>query len=302
MITIDQIEAQFKSQEPDYHSFCNELSRLLEKKFDESGIRLAFSLKSRVKTLDSLVGKHTRAKSQNGISIKKSIDEIYDIVGLRVVVLYPDQKEVIVQKIKEIFDDKVKLNKVRSASIMEFGYTSSHLICSIPQPWMASPTWESGKNKKFEIQVRTLSEHIWATLSHDLFYKKENIPEELTREMSKTKALLEICDDKIRSIQIATLDYNSRIESLPYADVLKLDLNSATFKRITVKYCASAAELGDDWFDMWSTWVQVTAEVLTAELFNELLSGLNKDWSHHNDFINDVTVLLDEYRQHMRCE
>ena len=295
MLSNTQISEEYDRQKDENESLRFQLGSLIKKRLTDNNISLAFPIESRVKTLPSLTDKHNRDRSQGGIKIKQSINEVYDMVGLRIVVLYPDLKDIIVDSLYQLFEGNLEVKEVKAASTKEFSYTSSHLICSIPNKWQGSPTWESAKNKRFEIQVRTLSEHIWATLSHDLFYKKENIPEELERDLYKTKAILEICNDKIQDIKSTASQYFSKIESMPYENVKEQDLNTATFKRVALNYCPSCADMDYRWFEKWSSYIEQKADILKVSLLDDLLQGWDKEWQDPKHFIDELIATTEEY-------
>ena len=48
-----------------------------------------------------------------------------------------------------------------------------------------------------EIQIRTVMQHAWAEIEHDLGYKsKEDIPDKYRRQFSILAGLIELADDK----------------------------------------------------------------------------------------------------------
>src|SRR5205085_1517691 len=85
----------------------------------------------------------------------------------------------------------------------EFGYRSIHYVLTVnpgklsdqhiatpvPQALLASPPL------KAELQVRTLLEHAWANIGHDLLYKTEvRIPDHIHRQFAIIAAMLENAD------------------------------------------------------------------------------------------------------------
>jgi putative GTP pyrophosphokinase len=75
-----------------------------------------------------------------------------------------------------------------------FGYLSRHYVIGLRKAWKKIPGF-SGLDFKVEIQVRTLSQHIWAAASHVLQYKKEaDVPPAVARSIHRVAALLETVD------------------------------------------------------------------------------------------------------------
>ena len=85
-----------------------------------------------------------------------------------------------------------------------FGYLSLHYICSLPKD-AGYP--DELCSKRFEIQIRTILQHAWAAINHDLGYKSEfGVPRAVTREFARLAGLLEIADDEF----VRTRDHINR--------------------------------------------------------------------------------------------
>jgi len=93
----------------------------------------------------------------------------------------------------------------------EFGYSSIHILGKINLATAreidsTNPTLYH--NKMFEIQVRTMSEHIFSMLSHKFSYKSAKyIPSEIKRPLYRIAALTEIMDNEIRNFEEARTKY-----------------------------------------------------------------------------------------------
>lgn len=221
---------EYSGIKDDYSDFLEESKRYVEKRLNKEGVELAFPITSRVKTINSIKEKHESGR----FNLKKSVTELEDLVGIRIVVLFADDKEKIVNLLKGEFD--LFNERKFDSGIDKFGYSSFHLIIK-PKPEWKGPPWDAHRHKLLEVQVRTLSEHIWAETSHNLFYKvEENIPKEIRRELSQLAALLEVADEKLQNVKNSVNTYISTIAEMPYDEILKLDLNPFTLKRVYSKY------------------------------------------------------------------
>src|SRR5690606_6286322 len=115
----------------------------------------------------------------------------------------------------------------------KFGYSSAHLVLGVKDDWLKTPDWEDHLDKKVEVQIRTLSEHIWAETSHSLFYKREeNIPTVISRDLYRLAALLEVVDEKMQGIKDSVESHFEYIRKCPYQEILTMDLNPETFRRV----------------------------------------------------------------------
>jgi len=225
------IEREHKNIFEDYEDFLKEFKRIVGKILHKHEIPIAFGISGRLKTIDSILEKI----SSERFIIKKSITELNDLIGLRIVLIFPEYKNNVVDLLTsefQLFNDHNKSTQ----SPDKFGYSSIHLILGIKNEWTKIPDWENHLDKKIEVQVRTLSEHIWAETSHTLFYKREeNIPNIINRDLSKLSALLEIVDDNLQSIKHKVEKHFKYIANAPYDEILNQDLNSETFRRIMHK-------------------------------------------------------------------
>lgn len=157
---------------------------------DDNDVVLGVPLESRVKSLESIIEKMDR-KSR---SIAHVID-LDDFIGLRVILLFKHDVAKTCALIKSKFDILEEENTANRLGDSQFGYQSNHLIARLPSHWCQIPSLMGLERFKIEIQVRTMSQHIWAAASHKLQYKQEsNIPLPLKRTINRVSALLETVD------------------------------------------------------------------------------------------------------------
>ena len=185
--------------------------------FREAGLLVA-AIESRVKAYDSLAGK-LELKGQK----YKSLADITDILGLRVITFYIDDVDKVASAVEKLFEidwentiDKRKIHEIDS-----FGYLSLHYICSVP-----------GFSYRFEIQMRTLLQHAWANMDHDTGYKSGvEIPKRYLRNMSRLAGMLELVDDEFSKIRIELTDYRRKVQSLVRSGNLdEVPLDGDTFR------------------------------------------------------------------------
>ena len=155
----------------------------------------------RIKTESSLAGKLELKGSKY-----KSIEDVTDLVGLRVITFYTDDVDKVAAIAKRTFDidwkesvDKRKLHQLDS-----FGYNSLHFICRLQ---------EGGP--RFELQMRTALQHVWSTIEHDTGYKGEvKIPKEYRRQFSRLAGMLELVDDEFSRLRTVLTDYRRQVQAL----------------------------------------------------------------------------------------
>lgn len=154
-----------------------------------------FSIEHRIKKEASLKGKLERNRRYN------YFEEITDILGARVICYFADEVDVIGEGIEQNFlvDWENSSDKRKQIRADSFGYLSLHYICSLPEN-QGYP--EALCKWKFEIQIRTILQHVWSDIEHDLGYKSEfGIPRAVRRDFSRMAGLLEIADDEFVRIR-----------------------------------------------------------------------------------------------------
>lgn len=273
----------------DYSDFLNEVKRTVEILL-RNKIPIAFNTYGRLKEYESIEEKNNSKR----FVIKKSITELNDLVGLRIVLLFPEYKDKVIDLLLEEFKPIVDYKK--SIPVVDkFGYSSAHLILGIKDEWLKTPHWIEHADKKIEIQVRTLSEHIWAETSHSLFYKREeNIPKIITRDLYRLSALLEVVDEKLQNIKDGVSEHFEFIEICPYETILTLDLNSETFKRVMKENSNGQYNLDDNQNRELSSRIERDYNILNTVVLNELISGkIDLENFEIKKYINDVFEMLE---------
>ena len=160
---------------------------ILEQALKKTDIKL-HSMSSRIKELRSLLGKVKRKKYKN------PLNEIHDIVGLRVVCLFLSDIERIAAVIRDSFTVLSEDNKIEGSDVSSFGYMSVHFIVTM-KPEYAGPRYDHISKLPFEIQVRTIAMDAWANVSHYLDYKSDkDVPSDLRRDFYALSGLFYVAD------------------------------------------------------------------------------------------------------------
>lgn len=213
----EAILEEYQSNLPRFREVEQTVKQKLSDTFREAGLLVA-AIESRVKAYDSLAGK-LELKGQK----YKSLADITDILGLRVITFYIDDVDKVASAVEKLFEidwentiDKRKIHEIDS-----FGYLSLHYICSVP-----------GFPYRFEIQMRTLLQHAWANMDHDTGYKSGvEIPKRYLRNMSRLAGMLELVDDEFSKIRIELTDYRRKVQSLVRSGNLdEVPLDGDTFR------------------------------------------------------------------------
>lgn len=171
----------------DFEELEKEAKYILQKQLTRKKIKY-YAIPSRIKTFKSFEDKTIRKE------LSKPLQQIKDILGIRVICLLRSDLARISKLIKQSFDVVEEDCKWDTNEISTFGYLSSHLIARLPQK-CSGPRYDHLKKLRFEIQLRTLAMDAWATLSHYLDYKKDvDVPTELKKDFYALSGLFYVAD------------------------------------------------------------------------------------------------------------
>ena len=157
----------------------------------------------RVKTVESLSGKVSR-KTYNNLT------DIADLCGIRIITYFNDDVDKIASIINQEFEVDIAntIDKRKSEDPTKFGYVSLHYVISLKEDRSPKLLYDKFKDIKLEIQIRTVMQHAWAEIEHDLGYKsKEDIPDKYRRQFSILAGLIELADDNFVQLKNNIVNY-----------------------------------------------------------------------------------------------
>jgi len=226
----DKLELEYKEKHFLYNKFCSEIVKQLEEILSQANISTAFPIESREKSWTSICEKCERDKIT-----PKNLDEIEDIAGVRVILLFIRDLDKTCGIIEENFKVLKKEDITERLEENKFGYSSIHYILTPPKGWFSLPSLKDLKGFKAEVQVRTASQHIWAAASHILQYKREkDVPIPLQRSINRAAALLETVDLEFERVLSERGLYIKTIEKVK-DEALNTDSLRKTLERLLPK-------------------------------------------------------------------
>ena len=201
---------------------CREVARQLQHLIEKQQIQLAVPIQFRAKSFSSIADKLKDGR----FTIKKSILELQDLAGFRTITLFKRDVIKITELLSSNFEIIKQYNTEDKLQESEFGYSSIHIVCKLKDTWLTIPSFSDFKDIKFEIQVRTLSQHSWAEASNIFQYKKEdNVPKPLKRSISRISALLETVDLEFERLLSERGAYKEEIKQQSETDSHKLNVD-----------------------------------------------------------------------------
>lgn len=187
---LDFLKMNYESHRPHAQRFMATIIEQLSNLIEKNEITLGTQIESRIKSIQSVEEKTKR----KGKSIQ-CITDFDDFIGIRIIVLFKSDIDKTCDLIRKYFSVVDEEDVSRRLDSDQFGYQSTHYSIKIPEDWLKVPTLVGLGSYKAEVQVRTLSQHIWAVASHKLQYKQENnVPMPVRRSINRVSALLETVD------------------------------------------------------------------------------------------------------------
>ena len=201
---VDQAR-QFQQAMMRYTCAIREVKTKLEVLNDELSVKNQRNpiemIKSRVKKPKSIVEKLQRRGFEISLeSMEKNLD---DVAGIRIICSFLDD-------IYEVADMLIRQDDVKVLAVKDYiqkpkpnGYRSYHMIIEIPVFFS-----DSKKPIRVEVQIRTIAMDFWASLDHQLKYKKSFIDDngEISEELKQ-------CAEVIAGTDVKMLEIRKKIEA-----------------------------------------------------------------------------------------
>lgn len=157
-------------------------------------------IKSRIKTAESIVKKLKRNHYES--TIENMVNHVNDIAGIRLVCSFTSDIYRLAEMIGRQNDLTVVSVKDYIKNPKDSGYKSYHMLVTVPI-FLTDRVIDT----KVEIQIRTIAMDFWASLDHQLKYKKELVDgTDISRELKD-------CADVIAQTDEKMLDIRKRIEA-----------------------------------------------------------------------------------------
>jgi len=294
----EQILFEYNNQKLIYEQFGLKLKRLIEELIQEQKISV-HQISARVKDSQSLNKKIDRKKGKY-----KHISDITDICGIRVITYLESDVDSIASIIEQEFEiDKDNSIDKRKLDLNQFGYKSLHYVLSLNSTRAELTENKKYSNIKLEIQIRSILQHAWAEIEHDLGYKGEiTIPDELKRSFNRLAALLETADIEFDRLKNEILKYEQTVSKKIEEKPERVKLNKASLrsflntnpvlneaKEIIVKNSSCVFSEADDFYNELEKFPLF--DILTVSDFEQSLESKK---TNYLKFVNNFTENMEE--------
>ncbi|MGT2832923.1 GTP pyrophosphokinase [Streptococcus halotolerans] len=164
-----------------------------------TGFKLYEHLHSRIKTVESMQEKLVRKGYAQ--TPQSALKKVRDSIGFRIVCAFVDDIYQTIEVLREMDDITIVAEKDYIQNAKPNGYRSYHLILEMATSY---PDCEGNEQGRYyiEIQLRTIAMDSWASLEHQMKYKRTVKHQEMiTRELKRCADELASCDLTMQTIR-----------------------------------------------------------------------------------------------------
>ncbi len=173
----------------------NKLSIMNEEYFTVYGRKPIQMITSRVKKEQSIIDKMKRHGYE--LTMDNAVQKLYDIAGVRAICAFEHDVYHLAEVLLQHADIRLHHRKDFIRNPKESGYRSLHLLISVPIYLAAGK-----RDVRVEVQLRTITMDLWASMEHELRYKQQiAFPENLNREILECADLSAALDERMGRLQ-----------------------------------------------------------------------------------------------------
>lgn len=204
--------AWFDGMRGQYQNLTREVLFTLRRALEGKAVEVA-QITDRVKSVESLKEKLSRKRYDS------PREEVTDLAGVRVVCLFQPDVEAVAMVIDRVFDVIHTEDKREVLGSDRMGYQGIHKIVRLDRSFRGA-RYDDLAQLVCEVQVRTVVQDAWATISHNLVYKSEaSTPALIQRSINNVASLLEIAQEVFDSVRERRRQYRAEIEQKSHEPV-----------------------------------------------------------------------------------
>lgn len=271
---------EYAKVRPLYEEFSRTVANILTEALTRKGVKV-HSIQGRAKELDSF-GQKVMRHSDTEPEVPKYVSPMKDITDLaaaRVITFFPRTAEEIENCLKTEFVIAEKVDHTAQLQQEErLGYQSIHYLVRMKEDRTRLPEYERFSGLIGEVQVRTVLQHAWAEIEHDIQYKSPtSIPAAIRRRFMAVAGMLEIVDREFQAIQDADSDLKERARnSVQHGDLDRVEITADALQAYLDKRLGADARVAD-WSYNWMVRVLLRLGFRNFRQVDECISGYDDD-------------------------
>ncbi len=154
---------------------------------------------ARAKGVESLRGKLRR----KGYSTPRY--QVTDLIGVRIITYFAESVDSVAATLQASLDVSGRASRDARAALEDdkFGYRSVHLIARLPASTRGDIRFRALGRRWFEIQIRSVLDHAWAEIEHEVVYKSGvSYPLDVKRRFRAVAGALEVLENAFSGLAI----------------------------------------------------------------------------------------------------
>jgi len=251
----ERAAALYREKRGLYLDFARCIKTLLDEALRGSDVKTQ-SVEARAKTIDSFTRKAglphpldpTRPKYED------PLEAITDMAGVRVVTFLPAGVEQVGTAVEAQFEIVEQEDKSDRLSLeARFGYSSVHYLVRLKDNRTSLLEYRRFAGLVGEIQVRTILQHAWAEIEHDIEYKgADSVAGSVRRRFMAVAGMLEIADREFQAIQ-EEVDRRRRVatEAVVRGRLDRAELTSGALRSYLDSRLGADRRVGDSNYEVW---------------------------------------------------
>jgi ppGpp synthetase/RelA/SpoT-type nucleotidyltranferase len=154
--------------------------------------RVPAKVEARAKTTGSVIGKAYRKPERFG-----QLEEFPDLAGARVLVPFTEDVDPVATAIHAHPELRVIQDETKKRSPDKLLYQARHLDVEVLGDLVPSRPSEFGTRAvTCEVQLQTFAQNLWANVSHQVTYKRDDLPDSVRGRVNRLIVLCELFDDE----------------------------------------------------------------------------------------------------------
>jgi ppGpp synthetase/RelA/SpoT-type nucleotidyltranferase len=207
------------------------------------------SIEARSKSLESFEHKARKLADDDPQRPKYAnpLEDITDLAAVRVITFFPKTLTLVNDYLEREFD--VIWKRDVGGDRFEqgrFGYRSLHYLVKLTSARSGLPEYRNCRGLVAEVQLRTILQHAWAEMEHDIQYKSlEQSPASIQRRFIALAGMMEIADREFQAIQDEDASIRSVIHASLEDDLTKTSLAESLSAPTSTSLEESAREVAE---------------------------------------------------------
>jgi ppGpp synthetase/RelA/SpoT-type nucleotidyltranferase len=264
-----------------YEDFARSLQGILRAALDNAELRV-HTLEVRAKDPESF-GRKAARRSPDDLDqprYSNPIAQIQDLAGGRVIAFFMRDVEAMVPLIHSEFHvlEEIDKSAEREREGEFVGYQSIHFIVKLRESRTCLPEYARFAGLVAEIQLRTILQHAWAEIEHDMQYKAvEAIPATIRRRFASLAGMVAVADREFQAIQEeATLLQERARASVEAGRLEEVEITADATKAYLDRRLGPDGRMAD-WNYAWIARVLTRLGFTNVEQVDSVITGIDDD-------------------------